>query len=98
MSSSLLIRSSALAELHEAAAWYEGRKNGLGVKLLAEVQKILDGVLVLPERYPIASGDIRSALIPRFPYCVYYRVVGDLVIVIAVCHTSRNPSVWRRRN
>ena len=33
-------------------------------------------------------GDVREALVLRFPYCVYYRVKTDRVVVMAVFHTS----------
>jgi plasmid stabilization system protein ParE len=61
------------------------------------VQKVLDTIAANPERYPLVSDDVREALVSRFPYCVYYRVKPDRVVVIAVFHTSRDPSVWQGR-
>ncbi len=50
-----------------------------------------------PDRYPIVARDVREAPVPRFPYCIYYRVKLDRVVVIAVVHTARDPSVWQGR-
>jgi plasmid stabilization system protein ParE len=40
---------------------------------------------------------IRRALLRRFPYAVYFAVDGDVVVVIAVLHASRDPAEWQRR-
>jgi toxin ParE1/3/4 len=98
MSLPLVFRPVAQAEFDAAAAWYEGQQPGLGDDLVAEVQQVLDTIANQPERYPVADGDVREAAVSRFPYCVYYRVKPDRVVVIAVFHTSRDPSIWRGRN
>jgi plasmid stabilization system protein ParE len=97
MSLPLVFRRIAQAEFDAAAAWYEGQKPGLGSDFVAEVQQVLDTIASHPERYPLASDDVREALVSRFPYCIYYRVKPDRVVVIAVFHTSRDPSLWQGR-
>ena len=97
MSLPLVFRPVAQTEFDEAAVWDEGQRAGLGSDFVTEVQQVLDTIANHPERYPIASGDVREALVSRFPYCVYYRVKPDRVVVIAVFHTSRDPSVWQGR-
>ena len=39
----------------------------------------------------------RRGLTRRFPYGVYYRDFPDRVEVVAVYHTSRDPSGWQTR-
>src|SRR5438270_9757901 len=97
MSLPLVFRPAAQTEFDEAAAWYEGQRPGLGTDFVAEVQQVLDTVANHPERYPAVSGDVREALVSRFPYCVYDRVKPNRVVVIAVFHTSRDPLVWQGR-
>jgi plasmid stabilization system protein ParE len=97
MSLPLVFRTIAQTEFDDAAAWYERQRPGLGGDFVAEIQKVLDTIANDPERYALAAGDVREALVSRFPYCVYYRVKQDHVVVIAVFHTSRDPSVWQGR-
>jgi plasmid stabilization system protein ParE len=52
----------------------------------------------MPESYVIVYRDIRRAVIKRFPYAVYYRIVSSRVIVIAIFHSRRNPKSWQMRN
>ena len=98
MSLPLAFRAAARAEFQDAAAWYESQRVGLGGDFVDEVQKVLDTVAGQPDRYPIASGDVREAPVSRFPYCVYYRVKPGRVVVIAVFHTARDPAAWQSRS
>jgi plasmid stabilization system protein ParE len=97
MSLPVVFRLTALTELDEAAAWYEGQRAGLGADFVAEVQQLLDTIASHPDRYPIAERDVREAPVSRFPYCIYYRIKPDRVVVIAVFHTARDPSIWQGR-
>ena len=47
-----------------------------------------------PLLYAEVIPNVRRALLPRFPYGLFYAVRGDLVHVLAVLHDVRNPSRW----
>jgi plasmid stabilization system protein ParE len=98
MSLPLVLRRAARKEFDAAADWYEQRRSGLGPQFIAEVERIFDRVVDNPEFYPLVHRDIREALVRRFPYVVYYRVESARVVVIAVIHGARNPSIWQRRS
>jgi plasmid stabilization system protein ParE len=97
MSPLFVFRPAAQAEFDHATTWYEQQRPGLGRDFASEVQQVLDTVANDPERYPVVDGDVREAPVSRFPYCVYYRVKPDRLVIIAVFHTSRDPSVWQGR-
>ncbi len=97
MSLSIIFRPAAEAEYLGATAFYEGRQAGLGADFETEVQAVLDTAANQPNRYPIAVRDICEAPVGRFPYCVYYRVRADRLIVLAVFHQSRDPAEWQSR-
>ncbi len=48
----LRILSEARAEAVEAAAWYDHQRDGLGSKLLDEVEEALKRIENAPERFP----------------------------------------------
>ena len=93
----VVFRPAAQEEFDAAVAWYESQRPGLGGDFVAQVKHILVTIANHPERYRIADGDVREALVSRFPYCVYYRVNRDRVVVIAVFHSSRDPAIWQGR-
>ena len=97
MSVPVMLRPVAQDEADEAARWYEGKQAGLGADFLAELQRVLDVISGQPDRYPVVLGDTREAPLARFPYCVYYRERPGRVVVTAVFHTSRDPSIWEGR-
>ena len=97
MSYAIRLREEAEADLDEAASWYEDRRNGLGTEFLDAVARILTGISANPQRFPILYRNTHRALLSRFPYGIFYRVRGSTVVVLAVFHASRNPSVWKAR-
>lgn len=97
MNRQLVLLRQARREFDEAADWYEARRAGLGARFTAAVQRVFDAATANPGRYPRALGEIREGPVHRFPYLVYYREEGDRIVVIAVYHTSRDPSGWQSR-
>ena len=51
----------------------------------------------MPGMHVAVFGDVRKAIVARFPYCVFYREEPSCVRVLAVFHTSRDPSIWQSR-
>jgi plasmid stabilization system protein ParE len=93
----LVFRPEVPKELDEAYSWYESQELGLGDDFLEQVDEALDRVCQMPESYPTAYRDVRRAVIRRFPYTIYYRIVSSRVIVTAVFHGRRNPKAWQTR-
>ncbi len=88
---------SALDDVRTAYAWYEGERPGLGDEFLEAVQSALDRILGFPLASPVVHRDARRSLVERFPYCVYYRVAGDGLVVVALLHAARDPDVPESR-
>lgn len=87
----------ARVEFDNAANWYEQRRSGLGAAFTASVDRVLDRISQQPHFYGQAYKDVREALVPRYPYCVYYRIEDAGILVLSVFHTARDPSVWQER-
>jgi plasmid stabilization system protein ParE len=99
MSLQLKVRSEAWADLADAEDWYEKQRAGLGGELSREVMRVIREVQARPASFSIyRQPDVRRALCSQFPYAVYFRINGALVIVLAVLHLRRDHSrVLRRR-
>ena len=98
----LRIDPEAAMELRAAAAWYEERRVGLGVELLAAVDSAIQRICQSPHGYPRLETlpeeeSVRRLLLRRFPYSVIYEATIDEVRVLAVAHTRRRPNYWNRR-
>jgi plasmid stabilization system protein ParE len=97
MSHPLIIRPEAEQDMIEGRDWYEGQREGLGIEFLTAVEDVFDRIREMPEMYPLEYKSVRRVGVTRFPYVVYYRLVGEDVEVLAVQHGSRNPRRWRSR-
>jgi hypothetical protein len=71
MSLPVILRRLAQAEF-DAADWYEQRRAGRGAFTDA-VRQVLGGIAAQPDAHPEVHGDVREALVPGYPYAVYYR-------------------------
>ena len=87
----------ARKEYDEAADWYEARRKGLGNEYISAVRFRLRTITSHPERFAVVYGDVREALVKRFPYVVYFRVLAERILILAIIHTSRDPQEWQRR-
>ena len=99
MSYTLIVRPLAEGDLEQAYQWYEGQSEGLGAEFIRAVDAVFAALERQPEQYPVTHGQIRRALLRRFPYAVYYVIREDrrLVQVIACLHQRQNPRRWQLR-
>lgn len=75
-------------------AWYSGQRHGLGEEFLAAVNAAFDTIEHFPEILACVHGEVRRAVVSRFPYAIFYRVETKRVVVLTVLHTARDPKVW----
>jgi plasmid stabilization system protein ParE len=93
----LLLRPAAAADVEAAYRWYEHQRVGLGEEFLAAVRRTLKTITAHPAGCPVIHRHTRRALVRRFPYAVFYQLVGEQVVVVACMHGRRSPRRWRRR-
>ncbi len=91
-------RPLADAEVREARRWYEERRSGLGAKFAAAVDEAGARITENPLAFPCVRGETTRAILRRFPYGLYFRVLRDEVIVLAVVHGRRHPRRWQLRS
>lgn len=97
MSLPVVLRAEAEAEFDAAFDYYDAQRVGLGMEFAAEVQRVFDRIAGRPAVNQLVYADVRKGVVRRFPYCVFYRPHADRVEVLAVFHTSRDPSDWQGR-
>lgn len=87
----LTYHPAAKAEVVAAARFYEQAVNSLGAQFLDEFDRSIAVILEAPGRWRIIRDDKRRYLMTRFPYGLYYRIVGDEVRILVVKHHSQHP-------
>jgi plasmid stabilization system protein ParE len=102
---SLQFRLHPLAEdeIVSAWSWYEQQVPGLGDRLLDAVRATIDAATEWPGfGSPIVLDEEGTAVERRaptagFPYAVRYRVIDEVVVVMAVHHQRRHPDAGADR-
>jgi len=62
-----------------------------------ELDVVFERVCENPAQFPFVADQVQRALLRKFPYSVYFLVVGELAAVIAVLHQRRKPVDWKPR-
>jgi plasmid stabilization system protein ParE len=103
VTSPLVVRPEAEADIDEAYAWYERRSIGLGDRFLDAVEATFALVQESPGRFPAKHREpdlvIRRALVEGFPYGVFFiwNETDNATSVIACMHARRDPRRWLQR-
>jgi plasmid stabilization system protein ParE len=92
----LVIRKRAENHLKEAYHWYEKQRTALGDEFLLCVEATLRAIENNPMLFQVRYKNIRCALIPRFPYGLFYFIEGNKIVILSVFHLSRNPKLWQQ--
>jgi toxin ParE1/3/4 len=90
----LKFSARALRETGEAQEWYESKSSGLGEEFIVAIELQLKRLEQAPLLYAEIIPGVRRALIPRFPFGLFYVVRSNLIHVLAVLHDARNPNRW----
>jgi toxin ParE1/3/4 len=92
----LRYRAAAKLDILEAREWYGALSSALEERFANSLADTFTTILAHPRAFPEIEPQVRRALVPSFPYLVYYRLTSDTVRVLAVLHASRHPSTWKR--
>jgi toxin ParE1/3/4 len=90
MKSMVLLFYNVIDSIHISGLMYKGM--GLGVEFLNELERQVLKIASLPTQWRGVEGDSRRALMQRFPYVIYYRILeNDVLRVTLVKYQRRHP-------
>lgn len=93
----VVIKPEAERDLADAAIWYQGEADGLGIAFVGEIDATLSRFAARPALYPRVRGNVRRALVRRFPFAVCALGSDGQLTVYAAIHQSRDPALWKSR-
>src|SRR2546426_8347592 len=91
MSRTVDFRTIARLEFDEAMTWYEVHRPGLGLEFKEQVDQLVAHIAENPEHFPKVRGQIRRAILRRFPYTIHFLPEPGRINVLAVFHGKRDP-------
>ena len=94
MKYSLRLRSTAEEEIASIALWYEAQSPELGSKFLDKVDQSLEKISENPLQYRVISKRLRRALMKRFPYIIFFRIIENEILIVGCRYAGQNPERW----
>lgn len=94
----VVFRPQAEVEVLAARQWYEERRAGLGDEFRAAIEDTVERVSRQPESFPRVHSEMRRALVQRFPFGLYFEIIGSQIVVLGVVHGHRDPKTWKSRH
>ena len=96
MSRPVRFRPEADSEAVATREWYEQRQKGLGDSFTTDLTRLIERIGENPLQFRRVRGEIRRAVLNRFPYAVYFQIHDVEVVVLAV-HGRQHPGRWQSR-
>ena len=89
-----IIQLEAAQDFKEAKLWYKRTKvNGLSQRFTDAVKTNIINLQKYPNAYAIRYNNIRIAHTEKFPYAIYFFIDNDLIVIIAIIYSGRNPKI-----
>ena len=94
----LVLHPKVYSDIDRIMAYYEEvATSELASEFYTELRHFMAEAAVRPESFAIGERDIRRVNLQRFPYHFLFRIVGDVIRILAIRHHSRHPSLGIRR-
>ncbi|GGC21951.1 hypothetical protein GCM10011386_12390 [Parapedobacter defluvii] len=86
-------------DVRDAKEWYREQLPGLDKRFAVAVKATIRRIANHPLHYALKYKNIRTALVPVFPYAIHFYIDKEekIITIIAIVHTSRNPDIPRNR-
>ena len=84
--------SRAHREIEAMADYYKEHSPQGGANLAAAIEHRLTHLQTFPRLgRQTDTPEVRSLIVPRYPYKIFYRLTPDTIEVLSIFHTSQDP-------
>lgn len=98
MSPKIIILPYAELDIKESINFYKEKSQKTALEFIESLNIAFNKIVDNPQTFPITKTDIRKYIMKKFPFCIYFINKNDIIYILAVFHSKRNPSVWEERN
>jgi len=98
MANKIILSSSAQKEFRESAGWYKEQSPGLDKQFSEFIYNSLNLIAKDPEIYKLIKFGLREFIVEKFPFVIIYEYDGEMINVVHIFHTSRNPKLKYRKS
>jgi plasmid stabilization system protein ParE len=84
-------------DARQAFLWYAERRAVAAADFQAELTRAVEDLTETALAWPGKELGVRSRVLEKYPYTLFYRVAAEEVLIVAVAHQKRRPGYWKRR-
>jgi plasmid stabilization system protein ParE len=88
---------AARLEERQAALHYREERPELALRFRVELKMVIQRIVQSPRQFPRVTSTHRKALLPVFPYAVFFEVTESEILIVAISHLKREPFYWLDR-
>ena len=93
----VILSPDAEAGTSSAFRWYQLANPDAAFRFLSKTNAAINRIRQYPNSFPCVSGVIRRAVLHRFPYSIFFVLMKEFVIVMAIRHQRQSAILrWRR--
>ena len=97
MQYTVVISDEASFDILEAHYWYQIISEKLADTLEKEIDSLFLHLAKNPNQFQLKHKTVRVVFLKKFPYGIHYIINEEVIQIIALFHTSRDPSNWEER-
>lgn len=92
----VLFSEGARKDFVDARTWYQNEHVALGEIFERSVLGTIRRMALRPTLNSQVRSGIFRALVPKFPYSIYYSIETDHLLIHAIAHQHRRPFAWAK--
>lgn len=93
----IILKPGAEEDIDGIFKWYEEQREGLGYEFILSTDQCINTIQSNPSFAFNVTDSVRRAVIPRFPYNVYYTIGNESIFIHVIMHQFRDPEEWQIR-
>lgn len=93
----VVVPRGAEQDIDEAVLWYEEQQKGLGIRFYSIAMEKLEKLKTTPQYFSYIHLEYRRIPVNPFPFNIIYKIMGSVVLVLAVLHHSKNSDKLKKR-
>ncbi len=90
----VFIAEDARRDIRMVHSWYSEQSVKVAISFLKALNSIIKRIGRTPYQTQIRYGSIRIVFLKRFPFGIHFMVTENVIIILAVFHTSQDPKDW----
>jgi len=91
MQYSLKITPKARDDMQRSIDYYNDQQKGLGKRFASVIKETMASIKKMPLAASLIYEGERYKVVAKFPYVIFYRITGNVILVSRVFNTHQQP-------